>query len=470
MAELSNIAAELSKGKNVENNLSRYAVGMNSLYGRIGYIELALNLYTFSEVYGEDGGYNSLVENYVIRLADIIRKVIISDAPSSKDIEGALEAMDELRNELVGCMDVLTSYADRFSVFEYVLNRIEYNYKDCDVNIDYYDDKFEKDIINFITSDRDNTVINMKIGQVIGQLPMRLSKNKFFELLHDAFTIYKGSDVNAVEDFVYMLRSVSMLHIPQKMDTAFLELSDYLKKLESFSYCNMSEEEYDKAAESLSEASDYVVSVTDIYVLFMDTLNNAYTVLLSLNNAILDSSEKEHCFKIISEALDAVEGRSLPAEESIDSLSAIEGIQEKLTMQLTAESYALDDVRNSYLDIAEKLGIRDTYDRLFRMELLNSGSSFMKLDIDKAEIVNANEEYINHKCDELTNELTESFKVHERAFNRAIMAGILSNLPVFFNNLEEFKKYVHVALGQCSDEAEKKSCMKLMLDIMNDYT
>ena len=54
MAELSNIAAELSKGKNVDMNLSKYADGMNSLYGRMGYVKLALNLYSFAEVYGED--------------------------------------------------------------------------------------------------------------------------------------------------------------------------------------------------------------------------------------------------------------------------------------------------------------------------------------------------------------------------------------------------------------------------------
>ena len=51
MAELSNIAAELSKGKNVDMNLSKYADGMNSLYGRMGYVKLALNLYSFAEVY-----------------------------------------------------------------------------------------------------------------------------------------------------------------------------------------------------------------------------------------------------------------------------------------------------------------------------------------------------------------------------------------------------------------------------------
>ena len=66
MAELSNIAAELSKGKNVDMNLSKYADGMNSLYGRMGYVKLALNLYSFAEVYGEDTQYTQLVSDYAL--------------------------------------------------------------------------------------------------------------------------------------------------------------------------------------------------------------------------------------------------------------------------------------------------------------------------------------------------------------------------------------------------------------------
>ena len=68
MAELSNIAAELSRGKNVDMNLSKYADGMNSLYGRMGYVKLALNLYSFAEVYGEDTQYTQLVSDYALRL------------------------------------------------------------------------------------------------------------------------------------------------------------------------------------------------------------------------------------------------------------------------------------------------------------------------------------------------------------------------------------------------------------------
>ena len=468
MAELSNIAAELSKGKNVETNLSGYAAGMNSLYGRMGYVKLALNLYTFAEVYGEDTKYTELVSDYASRLANAVANGIDGEAVDAESIAAALSQIDELREELITRMEVLTAFTDRFQIYEYVLNRIEYNYKECVINADYYDDKFEKDILNYIISDKDNSVVNMKIGQVVSQIPMRLSKNKFFELLHDAFTLYKGSETASVEDFVYMLRSVAMLHTPEQFDTAFEVLSERLRELDSFSYDDMSEEDYNDAAAILADATEYVVGVTDIFVLLMDAVNDAYMVLLTADDAIVDSTAKQHCLKIIDMALDAIYDRVLPTEDSFDSFVAIEGVQERLSTQLSADSYALDDVKSSYMEKAEELGLKETYEKLFKLERLSSGSSFMKLVEDKISNIIADEAYINSKCDELTQELTDFFSEHERPFNRAVMSGILGNLPVFFNNLEEIKKYIHVALGQCSDEAEQKSCMKIMLDMMSE--
>ena len=46
--------------------------------------------------------------------------------------------------------------------------------------------------MQFILEDEDNMAINRKISQVIGQLPVRLTKNKFFEMLSNGLSIYKG--------------------------------------------------------------------------------------------------------------------------------------------------------------------------------------------------------------------------------------------------------------------------------------
>ena len=45
---------------------------------------------------------------------------------------------------------------------------------------------------------------------------------------------------------------------------------------------------------------------------------------------------------------------------------------------------------------------------------------------------------------------------------RAVMATLLSQLPVFFNNTEEIQDYINSSLIQCSDEAEKKAVVEVI--------
>lgn len=466
MAELSNIAAQLSKGKNVESNLSKYAAGLNTLYNRVGYVTLAMNLYTFAEVYGEQDEYAKILKPFADRLKEILRDSVL--AKDSEKAKTAVTKIDGLRNELIAGMEVLTAYTDRFQIFEYVLNRIEYNYKECDANLDYYDEKFERDILNYIVSDKDNSVVNMKISQVVGQLPMRLSKNKFFELLRGGFSVYKDAEVSSVDDFVYMLRSVSMLYVPSAFDTAFPVLSEALKALLGFSYADMDEPAYDAARERLEDAGDYVMELTDRYVLLMDVVNDAYTVLLSGEAPVSVQTELENSERIMEASLLAIENNALPDEKALELFEVLEGVQEKTYTQLSGDSYALDDVKTSYMDRAEALGMKETYEKLFKAELLNSGSSFMTLETAKTAEVLADEAYLEEQYNKVAAELSELFSKQERVFNRAVMAGILSTLPVFFNNMEEIRSYIHVALGQCRDDAERKACMTLMMALMNE--
>lgn len=91
----------------------------------------------------------------------------------------AVDRIDALRNRIIAKMEILTAYTDIFQIYEYVLNRVEYRFSESEFGDEYYNDRFEKDIYRYITGDKDNTVINMKLSQIVGQVPMRLSKINF---------------------------------------------------------------------------------------------------------------------------------------------------------------------------------------------------------------------------------------------------------------------------------------------------
>ena len=52
-----------------------------------------------------------------------------------------------------------------------------------------------------------------------------------------------------------------------------------------------------------------------------------------------------------------------------------------------------------------------------------------------------------------------------RVQNRAVMAAVLRELPVFFNNHTEVMNYVRNALDGCRDEKEKK----ISVDLLRSY-
>lgn len=49
---------------------------------------------------------------------------------------------------------------------------------------------------------------------------------------------------------------------------------------------------------------------------------------------------------------------------------------------------------------------------------------------------------------------------------RAVMARLLSALPLFFTSVEELKGFVLGSLTACSDQAEKAVCADLIRQIM----
>ena len=65
-------------------------------------------------------------------------------------------------------------------------------------------------------------------------------------------------------------------------------------------------------------------------------------------------------------------------------------------------------------------------------------------------------------------ELDILFKNSSQIINRAVMSTVLSQLPVFFNNVDEIQDYINSSLLQCSDKAEKMACVAIMNMLMND--
>ena len=126
MKNLNYIADEIRKGKNLEDNLAKYNTAMSSLYNGLGLMKLAMNYITVcdnsSQVSETENKYFSILSDF----NDILDEYVINDA----NTKSGLEKIEAIRNEVIGIMEVVTAYVDRFRIYEYALNRIEYRFSD----------------------------------------------------------------------------------------------------------------------------------------------------------------------------------------------------------------------------------------------------------------------------------------------------------------------------------------------------
>ncbi len=459
MAELSSAVRELTKGKKASENLAIYTKEFSALYSNMSHLRLAINYYTFSEIYYELSKDKREIVNEELKIVQqLIDTVILTKEP---DFQKAENVIVKLRSEIIAKMEILTAFTDRIQLYEYILNRVEYRFNESEYDDNYYRKNFEKDIYNYVINDRDNAVINMKLAMVMGELPMRLSKNKFFDILKDSFSIYKESEKGSVDDFAYRLRTAGGVYTPDGMDKYFAQLNKYLEDFAAVNYSEITKEQFEQLRTEMDTAGELVREYADTFVLITEIINDIYSIVLC-NGLVYDNDNKDKLTDIISASQKVIEGDLEPDLELAEQFVMFEGVQERLGMLISSPESAMDKILEINEKVIEHIGMTNDFKKLDKISKLQSTSTFATLEENSALRELADDKYIKSTVDELITDFAKVFENNVRYYNRAVMAAVISNVPAYFNNLEEFKSYVHVALTQCSDAAEQKACMTLI--------
>lgn len=465
MSDLRRIVKEIEKKKDLEINLPKYFNVMMSAYHRYSRIRLVMNYYTCKEMLREEGEIPKEIRELALRLEYILEKQILEDS-LPEQLEEGIKEIHSIRSSITDAMTILTTFTDSLQIFEYALNRVEYRFSREGFPAGYDDETFLIKMMEYVTGDRDNVVINGKIGEMVGQLPIRMTKSRFFEIIRDSFSLYKGAEKSAVSDFIYMLRTVGMLEKPGSKGESFPELADILSRLEQADYDAITEEAFRDYEDKLSFAAACIKRFTDLYLMLQEVVNDSYVVLLSMPYALTDAEEGELCRKILKLSLRDGDRKEEENGRLLELFEGLEGKQEHFYEQLSAYDYLLDALEDSEA-LLKSLMLEKIYHILQRMAKLTSSSLFINLD-QKESREQADESYINKVRDSYTEELGRAFQSHSRLVNRSVMAATLKSLPVFFNNLDELKEYMAQSLMNCKDEKEKLAAVKLIEKIMTE--
>lgn len=363
----------------------------------------------------------------------------------SKD--GLEEELAFWRKELREQMDVLSAYVDRLEVYQYVLNRVELRF---DEQLEELDEAvFVQKVMQHIFSTKDNVAINGLIKEVIGQLPVRMTKGKYFERLKNSLSIYKGADKSSLDSMLYVLRTAALLYHPAKEGQCYQEYGEMEEKLRKADFSNITKEEHQELERLLEEAGDGLLEEMDACTLLAEAVNHFYGAYLLAEEL---GAEGKPAPEVQGLFAAAKAGCMAEAEQELERL---EGRQERLlNREMTLEKGLFEaDPKDPSVQT------------LLMAQAFGTNNLFMEFDFEKEESM-VDAQMLAEEIKKLTEELKELFAGNSRLINRAIMANTLSKLPVFFDSFKEVMEYLKNALAQCHDLAEKNMSMNLIYHII----
>ena len=459
--EVRNIVKDIKAGRDIAGNIKRYSEILSASFTKYAVIKLSMNYFTMIEIAeGRDGQNKKETEDYFKAVSESLDKTLKNNKADEKDIVLLLK----LRDDVTRKMKVLTSFTDAMSIFEYAVLR-----KDPSIaNSELDKETIADNMYNYVFQDNDKLVINSKIQSLIAELPVRMTKERFFDIINNTLNIYKGGEKEAVNDFAEMLRTAALIEKPEGFEELYPELFEKYKKLSEVDYKNIDAGLYDELSADIEEVTEIIDEYVTDYLLIIEVINDSLVTLFTINSAdkTLFDDKYETAVKILRSTIEADDIYEASAE--FDSLfSNLEGAQEESYEVLANISSNLFDYKTEYGEAIEEAGLEEVYERLLKADKLTSTSYFMDLD-KEIRIVSdaADEEFIDKIKADLEEGFRKRFDELSVSLRRSVMAKILSVIPVFFNNKEEIREYFVYALDRCSDEREVAASVNAINNII----
>lgn len=434
-----------------------------------------MEYYMFYEVVTEDiNPYIAMAKEMITSLNETVGQAM-SDTLDDTQRKQLVDHILAMRTEVIDRMQVLTGYVDCFVVYEYILNRIQYRFDEKEVLPE--DTAFAQEVMNFIFGSNDNVTINDNLRVVLGQLPMRMTRSHYFDLIKNCISVYKGSEIESLEGFLYMFRTSAMLYKHPAQEQYFTEFAGVLQELMEADYEHMDRTLYELYAEKVRVSASKLNDLSDLYMQIGQIINGVYTLVVTEpycvdeeKMTVVDDVIRGINALFLEKEIDLWQREDLLTEEDrlnwlAEKLPAVEGQQEKLYQSVNVAEAALDELLEGRAEEIEAAGLSDAFIKLHHLSQLNSSSVFAPLESQKsAGIVTA--EIAEQETEKLLSELKELFQGRSRMFRRAIMAATVEKLPTFFKSAQEIADYMMNALNQCDDEAEKYASKQLILEMI----
>lgn len=459
--------------KDREDNILKYQHLLGTAFNDYSTIKLSMNLFTLYERIADlldtespDEDMMQVrdeMEQYINTLSFSLRNVFVDKKPD----DSLISDISSIRDKITADMKLLTFYVDAYEIYEYILNRKEPKFRDEELT-EIDSAQLAETMFDFVFAEDDKLLINTRIQDMIAQLPVRMTKSHFFDIISNSLMIYRGGEKKSVDGFIESIRDAALLDEPKGLSDRYASLYEFYKELRSVNYESIDKDTVSSLSDKISENADKISAICSDYMMMTEVINDILVVLYT--EGLKDSSYLDDRYDTASTIISSIVTATDIYEASAgfdEFFVKLEGAQEDAYETLASLNANFDDLYNTYYEMYEG-DIQNAFDNLSKVDRLTSTSLFMDIESNGLSVVvdEADEIYINEE----KNSLVEDFKAHfeklGKSERRSVMAKVMSLMPVFFNTKQEIKEYFEYALSSCSDLAEMTACKELIDDLI----
>ncbi len=461
----------LKKGQDLEKTLKQLAISGQGHYYKVSLYNLLFNYITFLETIHDE----SIIEDIQLdKESDTFLSYILEPIKSYQDLSSLQLPTEQLmafRKTLEVKMTAITSYADELDQYEYIINRIEGAYMEQqEPPID--DETLAGDLVRFIFSEENNFVVNEKMKTVLSQIPIRMTKNKFFDYVSEAMEVFIGSFVEDLDQYIVMVKDAIMSYDSEAYKCNFEVIQKGLQELGSVHYKDMDQKTFESMYGLKCELSDRLNCLAAVYTLAVSIVNNL--IELSLCD-LAENHANDSDIVVAHEMMNRISQRV--GQFELDDLLAkalegLEGIIEENLEQSVLYNGLIQQVLDGYQDQITSYHLRDSYKNVEQLAYMATSTSYF-IDVFENQ-VEPNEERVDDQVLALKKEkllaiIDQAISEQPREYRRSIMSKLFYLLPVSFKTPREAHDYMIQALNQCSNMVEKNACIEILLDFMETY-
>lgn len=380
--------------------------------------------------------------------------------------ETTVAKMHDFRCRILQDAEKTAAYIDCFGIYDYVLKRLEGRFDDEDEeSVTETDREIVNEMMRFVISAEESMERNQRIKMLLAELPMRFTRNKFFSMIRQSLTVYEGADRQTLEQAIKALKREALLTLPQGMEEGHTQLYKNLKKLEEADYKNLDKDGFLKLQEVFGEARDILFNQSTDRMSLMEIVNDLYVMCLAGPDMLMDSREKEELQSLVSLVAERIEkdDYSLTDEELENHLIPLEGVQEAYYDQWSRFEDANIEV---FLGKNAPEQDKETAAKVLRLLSTSIYAPLEPEEQPEEEGILLSRKAVEVMCQPFCDELEKDWKKKPKCVVRAMMATLLSKLPMFFLSSDELREFLLGCLSSCTDAAEKSTCIEEILRIM----